>query len=336
MKVIKAIFKVLLCLVLLVGLTIGGLNIWIRTASASFYKNSEKEFQIPGLSEGFVPKGITYDENSGYYLVSGSMSDNSASRIYTIDPATSDFTYVELKTTGGEADTPSAAGIAVHGRYVFLSTGTELINVYRLAEVTDSDLSSATPFATFTAANRPETLFIHNDYIFMGEYYNKEGYDTPGSHKFESDNGEQLNAVMLMYDITSLVQALSESEQAALQPEAAYAVPDNCTGMCVLKSGQLCLSSAKGMKSSTLRIYDDPMKTNLTSDNTYSALNGEKVPLYYVDSDSMLKEISVPPMAQELVTQGDKILVLTSAASNKSMFGKLTGAGTCRSFIPEF
>ena len=34
MKVIKAIFKVLLCLVLLVGLTIGGLNIWIRTASA--------------------------------------------------------------------------------------------------------------------------------------------------------------------------------------------------------------------------------------------------------------------------------------------------------------
>lgn len=336
MKVVKTILKVLLCLVLLAGLTVGGLNIYLRTASAGFYKGSEKEFQIPGLSEGFVPKGITYDENSGYYLVSGSMSDNSASRIYTIDPATSDFTYVELKTAAGEADTPNAAGIAVHGRYVFLSTGTELVNVYRLAEVTDSDLSSAAPFATFAAANRPESLFIYNDYIFMGEYYNKEGYDTPGSHKFESDNGEQLNAVMLMYDITELVQTLSESEQAVLQPEAAYAVQDYCKGMCVLKSGQLCLSFSKGMKSSALRIYDDPMKTNLTSDNTYPAVNGEKVPLYYLDNDSMLKEITVPPMAEELVTQGDKMLVLTSAASNKSMFGKITGAGTCRSFIPEF
>lgn len=337
MKVLKTILTVIIVLILLMGLTIGGLNIYLHTSSSDFYKTDEKEFVIPGVHEGFVPQGIAFDENSGYYLISGFMSDNSASRIYTVDPETSDFTYVSLKNEAGEADSIHAGGIAVYGRYVFVTTGTENINVYRLAEVTDSDLSNAEPFATFTAGNTPESISISNDYVYLGEYFDEEAYDTPDSHHFENEAGESFRAVALVYDMTQIVRSLSDTGAAeTLAPVAAYSTTENCQGFCVLKGGQLCLTTSKGLKNSHLYIYDDPFKTNLTSDAMFEAPNGEKAPLYFLDSESLLKTYTLPPMAEEIIISGDRVLVMNSSASNKSLFGKLTGASNCRSFIPEF
>lgn len=335
MKVLKTILTFILAIVILAGLAVGGSNIYIRTSNSDFFKTAEKEFKIPGLSEGFVPQGIAYDENSGYYLISGYMSDNSTSRVYTVDPETSDFTYVNLNNEKGEADAIHAGGIAVYGRYVFVTTGTENINVYRLAEVTDSDLNNAEPFASFTAGNTPESLSISSDYLYLGEYYDKEAYDTPDSHHFETESGEALNAVALVYDITDVVRALS-AEEAALTPVAAYAVTDHCQGFCVLKGGQLCLTTSGGLKNSALHIYDDPFKTNLTSDAMFETKDGEKAPLYFLDSESQLKTYSLPPMAEEVIIEGDKVLVMNSSASNKSLLGKITGGNHCRSFMPEF
>ncbi|MBR6478914.1 MAG: hypothetical protein IKT04_00190 [Clostridia bacterium] len=336
MKVIKAILTIILVLILLIAIAIGGLNIYLRTTNGEFFKTNEKEFIISGVNEGFVPQGVAFDENSGYYLVSGYMSDNSASRIYTIDPATSDFTYVETVTESGTPETIHAGGIAVYGRYVFVTTGTEKINAYRLSEVTDSDLSSAAPFATFTSQNIPESLSVYNDYIYIGEYYEQGTYDTPDNHHFENEAGEEYNAIALIYDITELVRSLSEGNTEALAPVAAYSVTDKAQGFCVLKGGQLAVTTSNKLKNSTMLIYDDPMKTNLTSDAVFEAANGEKVPLYFLDTESKLKEISLPPMAEEIMIKGDKVVVMNSFASNRSVFGKLAGAQNCRSFRPDF
>lgn len=59
----------------------------------AFYPNfnahaKNKEFEIPGLAETFVPQGMDYQAEDDVFLVSGYMSDGSASRIYVVDAKT--------------------------------------------------------------------------------------------------------------------------------------------------------------------------------------------------------------------------------------------------------
>lgn len=84
-KVGKVFLIILAVIVALALLFIAGYNIYQKISYREFNKVSEKEFKIPGLSDGFVPQGITWVENDGkegMYLVCGYMSDGSASRIY--------------------------------------------------------------------------------------------------------------------------------------------------------------------------------------------------------------------------------------------------------------
>jgi len=336
MKVLKIILKILLIIIIIAALVVGGFNLYFRLNSNDFYKTSEKEFIIPGLSDKFVPQGVSYDENSGYYLVSGYMSDGSASRIYTVDPETNDSSYILLKDEKGNDDLSLCSGIAIYGRYVLVTSSENALNIYRLADVTNTDLSEVKPFSTFKVENTPSNLYINGDTLYVGELYTTGDKDAPASHHYETNTGEEHNAILLTYDVGEIIRNLSLSDAEEVLPDFAYSVTDQCQGVCVLKGGQICISTSKGLGISHIKIYEDPAKTNLTSDNTYTLSNKKDIPVYYLDSESLLKEYSLPPMAEELYVSGDKVLVMNKSASNKYLFGKLTGARFCRSFIPEF
>lgn len=335
MKVLKIIGKILLIIIIVLGLVIGGFNLYIKISTSAFQKTAEKEFTIPGLGDGFVPQGITLDENTGYYLISGYMSNGSASRIYLVDPETNDFSYVSLKTQKGEPDMTHGGGIAVYGRFVLVTSDESALNIYRLSDVTNTDLTEVAPFSIFSVENGPANLYVSGDTLYVGEFYIADAYETPESHHFETDTGEKQQAIMLMYDAGEVIRSISRSGVEVL-PTAAYAITDQVQGICILKGGQLCLSTSWGVQISHVKIYDDPIKTNLTSDNSYKLSNGEEIPLYYLDSDNLLVDYKLPQMAEELYVQGDKVLIMCEAASNKYIFGKLTGAQKCYSFIPEF
>ena len=49
-----------------------------------------------------------------------------------------------------------------------------------------------------------------------------------------------------------------------------------------------------------------------------------EVPLYYLESSILQKTVKAPPMAEELVYQDGKILIMNESASDKYIFGKLT------------
>ena len=48
------------------------------------------------------------------------------------------------------------------------------------------------------------------------------------------------------------------------------------------------------------------------------------MPLYYLESSILQKTVKAPPMAEELVYQDGKILIMNESASDKYIFGKLT------------
>ena len=308
----------------------------VRATSSEYFDTAEKEFVIPGLGDGFVPQGITFDEKSGFYLVCGYMSNDEAARVYMIDPESNDFSYISLNDVKGNPDKSHICGIATYGRFAFVTTG-EKVNVFRLAEINNPDYDTATPIDSFDSDNIPAFCYVVNDTLYVGEFYRSKSYETPESHHMQTGDGEYQMAIMTVFDANELTSALSSKGAIDdVAPTAVYSIKSGAQGMCILKGGQICISSSWGLSTSHITIYDDPMKSNLTSDSTYVTDSGKEIPLYYLDQTSVLKDFKLPAMAEELVTDGDKVLVMNESASNKYFFGKLIGGKYCYSFIPEY
>ena len=72
----------LLALVLLCG------RCYFRIPVNEYYKNSEKTFVIPGLSDGMIVQGLAYNESTGEFLVTGYRTDGTASQVSIVDKTT--------------------------------------------------------------------------------------------------------------------------------------------------------------------------------------------------------------------------------------------------------
>ena len=70
-KGLRIMLIVIAALVGIVALVLLGFRLVMRIPVASYYRASEKAFVIPGLDESFVPQGFHYDDENGYFLVSG-------------------------------------------------------------------------------------------------------------------------------------------------------------------------------------------------------------------------------------------------------------------------
>ena len=87
------------------------------------------------------------------------------------------------------------------------------------------------------------------------------------------------------------------------------------------------LSTSWGLTKSHLLVYD------LDKANGGAIpFNGAQVPIVYLDGDCLVQDIVCPPMAEELVYENGKVLILTESASMKYLFGKLTSGNFVRSY----
>lgn len=365
-KVGKVFLIILAVIVALALLFIAGYNIYQKISYREFNKVSEKEFKIPGLSDGFVPQGITWVENDGkegMYLVCGYMSDGSASRIYMTNGKSGKElkqSFVSLFTNDGKADHAHAGGISVFGDFVYIATGHE-INVYSLSELLgakekstdlvdayveksrDSEFTGVIePIGTFNPQTGPAFVHVEDGYLFVGEFYIAEDYETPESHHMTTDSGDYQQAIMTVY-------VLSKDAELGLlekRPVAAFSITDKAQGMCFVKDDKgetkMLISTSYSVASSHIKVYDNPMKSYLSllagvkdaSDGTFTTDDGDKVPLFYVDSAHLEKDWVLAPMSEELLYKDGKVYIMCESACKKYMFGNLTGARNCYSFRP--
>lgn len=79
----KKALKIVIIIVAVICLFLLGIRAYFRLPVAEYYRNSEKSFLIPGISDGAVLQGLEYA--NGKFLVCGYMSDGSASKIYVVD-----------------------------------------------------------------------------------------------------------------------------------------------------------------------------------------------------------------------------------------------------------
>ncbi len=296
----KKTFKILIgaCIVILLVVIafILGLNGLKFLIYSDYYKIESDVCINPGLNDGFVCQGICEFDANGKILVSGYMSDHSASRIYVTDEQNNSY-YVSI-TKNGKAFTGHAGGIASHGDKVYIvgDNSIYVINADDIFNAQNGDIVEI--LEVINTDNAGSSAFADENYLYVGEFHNGTNYVT--EHTYTTPDGEY-NAVIYRYSFDNLTA-----------PDKIYSIRNEVQGICFAE-GKIVLSTSYGLADSYYYVYNE-------ADAIESGLTHLGAPVYYVCSPE--KVVKGPAMAEGLDYYDGKVITLTESASNKYIFGK--------------
>lgn len=323
-KACKVLVIILCTLLALVLLLLVGIRAYFRISVSEYYKNSEKAFVIPGLSDGMIHQGLAYDAADGDFFITGYRTDGAASQLSVVSKADGkEVKRLSLANEDGSAFTGHVGGITVHGDYVYVADSKGLV-VFNKSDVENASdggiIKSVGLFETSTADDSLKVAFTHveGDTLYVGEFYRAENYPTPDSHKYTTAAGDENTALILAYPLDDTA-SLGISDTI----ECAYSIPGLVQGMCFDGSGNICLSTSYAVAFSHVYIYDAQKE-----EGTVTVL-GQTVPRYVLDSSTMVQDIKLAPMAEEIVNVDGKLYTMCESATNKYIFGKFTSAKYC-------
>ena len=335
-KIVKALIIVLGVFIILIAIVFLIAQLYFKVPVIDYYKASDKEMKIPGLSDNLVPQGFDYIDSEGVYLVGGYQKDGSPSRVYRIDRQSGDTAgYVVLGDKNGNEVAPHAGGLAAHGDYLFVAGDEDAsLYIYNLSDVLSSDsgtvIKMVDEFHTTYRDDKVNVAFLcfTEDRLIVGEFYRDPNYVTNESHWLTTPAGEENRALAFCY-------AFSDDEDSVCgidtKPSEILSLPGLVQGMAIY-DGKIWISQSYGTAKSTICCYDitdsAPFKFR---GRIYSgrADEDEIIPVYALDSSTLVSSFEAPPMAEEIIFVDDKILIMCESASNKYYFGNLTGGRWC-------
>ncbi len=316
----KIALIVLCSLLAFVLLVLAGAHLLTPLIFPDFYGDAEKEYAIPGLSDGIVPQGYTYLPEQKLYLMCGYMSDGaSASRIYlTPDGDEKNSRYIELVTADGAPYLGHTGGIATDGTHLFLANDGEgednrvwVMDLDKVLSLKDGE--SIKLETSFVSESRAAYAYVEDGYLWIGEFYRAGDYETKESHTIIVGNGKENHALICAYPLDTT----ADIGIGATIPEKMISVPDQVQGFVRTEDGRFILSTSFGLSKSHLLIY----KNALELPSVTLTLEGTEIPVYILNDDVLLQDLACPPMSEELVIRDGRLYVMLESASKKYIFG---------------
>lgn len=326
----RTLLLVICSLLLLVVLVLVGGRLWFRLPVTGYYKASDAAFSIPGLSDGFVPQGLDYDEQDRVFLVGGYMKKaGQPSPVYAVDRSSGTVVAkASLAEADGSAFTGHAGGLAVSGDNVYVAGNDGVCIFDREAILAAADGESVQCLGKlYTRLSEDDTLGVafvditpdnEGDLLTAGEFYRDPQYPTPVSHKFTAPSGEYLQALAVTYRVSE--------DGGSLTPLRAYALPDLVQGL-TFHDGKIWLSASWAVGFSHILAWD----LEALSPFSTIAVDGHEIPLYALEAATRAVDYQIPPMSEEIVFVDGKLCTMCESASRKYWFGLLTGGQWCYS-----
>ena len=295
----------------------------------SYYNASEKAFVIPGLDEDFVPQGFHYDEENGYFLVSGySAVKDMPSTVYLLDAESGEIVgKALLHKENGDVFTGHSGGIARNGDYVYIAGGSgRCLYVYSYADLLAAGHGGAVNrLGKFSLKYSDEdyqgTSFVTvtGDRLIVGEYRSETDYSYPDSHKVTTSAGDEHGGLAMEF---------------ALDPQGPYGISANPTKVFSIRDyvqgmwaedGKIYLSTSHGLTHSLIYVYDE---AKATEEGTIKII-GRTLPLYSLDSASLTATYQIAPMSEELFMKDGKLYIMCESACSKYIFGRFIDGKWC-------
>lgn len=278
------------------------------------YTNIRKsEFKIPGLKDGFVPQGFEYDENSNSYFISGYMADNSASRIYVLEQGKENCPKYVTITFDGQDLKGHFGGVTTNNDNVWVAGDGDVyrINKSNILNATCGDKIASIDH--FKSGNGADSITIHNNHLWVGEFHLDEKYDTDTSHHIEVKAGETNKAVAYAFE-------LSETGTygiASTTPVFGLSLPDKAQGFTFTDDGKIVVSTSYSIPKSHIYVYENVLES---ANTTTATIDSHELTIYKCSSDNLVKDIVAPAMSEEVIFKDNRIFILYESACKKYNF----------------
>lgn len=303
---------------------LAGFRLAIRIPVKHYYDISEIGFVIPDLDKNFVPQGISYDDRTKDFFLTGYTNDSKASPIYMVNKETGNCEKkINLLTKDGECFLGHNGGIQVYGNYVYIAGAADAcVYVYSYSDcVSANNGDSIKMLGEFslvceTDEIRSSFLTIINDNLVVGEFYREGNYETLKSHHIAEAN--------MAYAVGfRLSDAFESTYGIAPNPSFAISIPNLCQGMCADGSTLYC-STSYGLANSHIYKYDLTKALSLKRN-----VLGLNIDFFVLDESAKKGDLLAPPMAEEIEIVDGKMYTNCESASNKYIFGKFTSSKYC-------
>ncbi len=305
-KIFKVLFKTVLIVIVVLFVTILGLNGLKYVIYNDFYNISEKVGYNAGLGESYVPQGVAEfkNEDETWYLTSGYTSNDTPSRVYVISPKNS--YYVNIKVSDHDFTTGHLGGITVSKDKVYIANDGE-VYICNLKDFLKSPDEEKVVRIIESVSVLVHSSFIFSDidnkYLYVGEFNNGNEYKTEHIENV-NDGKDTYYAYVDVYDLNSFKDKS--------KPISRYSIRDKVQGFAI-SNDKIVLSTSFGLASSYFYVYDLPKE--YAHDN-----------VYYLDDSLLVNTIKAPAMAEGLDYDGEKFITIFESAANKYFFGKLFNA----------
>lgn len=314
----KIVGIILLVIVGLVAVVLIGFNIYIKVTYSDFYKEAEAEFEEPGIGSGFIPQDLDYLEESDTWLFSGYMGDDSPTPLYKRS-SNGDVARLDVNMDDGFEYFGHGSAITSNERFAYIAAdeGYMVFDRSDIEKAQNGDVVTAIGHVTLEVT--PAFANIEDDHLYAGNFYDGKNYTSPDDFHMVTPDGQEHGALMFAYP---------ESGDAEFGygevPDAVYSITNKVQGMCITESGNIVLSTSWGFAPSYLLEYDVSKLGDPDGTFKYGDVD---VPVYCLDSRSLVREVEGPPMFEGIEEIDGRVFIADESASNKYIFGKLYGAG---------
>ena len=330
----KAVNITVITLSIIIGviiLALAGVKIGERIIFSEFYKDANKEFKMPGVNDGLVQQGMVYNSEKEVFIVAGYMSDNTASRVYVVSKDGKVLSKTQLKNEDGSDYLGHTGGVEFYKNNLYITEGTKEkgydggLDVFPLNEVLEGK-EEVKKVGRVKTYNNPAYCHIYDGYMFVGEFYRENDYETLDSHRIETPSGDLNTALITVFKLDDSKFNVSSKPCAAISTTGAI------QGMYILDGKEIVLSSSWGLSKSKLYFYD---MLYIKSDLETVIIDGNPLSLYHLDSACLKDTLEAPPMAEEIVYLDGKLYILNESACKKYIFGKFLSANNLYSYEYE-
>ena len=283
-----------------------------------FAKAGELSLLVPGLKEDWIPQGITWLEEQGWFLFAGYHTDeHMASALIAVDAESGAVVKsVRLRNMDGSLYTGHAGGVCATGKDIYVANNHRL---YRLS----MDKFLSLPEQAYCAfeqeipvPNNASYCSYADGVLWVGEFQYGTSYKTDASHRLRlgKDTMQAWLCGYILQDGEFSEHALSVGSPAV--PDVIFETTERIQGM-TMQKGRVWLSQSYGRKTpSILYRFDDPRSQE---PDMYTTVSGQEVPVWFLLNDRLAGMMICPPMTECLCTAHDEVYVLFESAAQKYM-----------------
>ena len=299
-------------------------NIFTKAPAAKALRNSKKGFVIPYSNKSYIAQGISYDQGSGNFYLTGYMKDGSASPILVVNKETRKLVNaVRMAKPDGSAFTGHAGGLSVtDGKIYIAGSGDCCFYVFDKAAVDNAARNSSISYTDVVdvkgVGDQIKVSFstYYNGLLYAGEFHREPNYKLSDAHQVMTSDGLQYG----------LAVGFTLTDGKAV-PQVAFSLPDLVQGMC-FSGDAIYLTTSWGLGKSKVYKYNfGSLKPEGTKE-----VCGVTVPLYTLTTANTTASYVLPPMAEEIEYVDGRFYITNESASDKYVFGKFTGGRWCRAY----